>query len=176
MIVRASTDLDRDAIRDVHLAAFDASENRRVAKLATDLLGRDCTPRPLSLVAEIDGAVVGHVAFSPVILPGDSDSRGFILAPLGVRPDFQGRGAGSALVDAGIRQLTEDGIDILFVYGDPAYYGRFGFSAEAAPDLAAPCPLQFEFGWQALLLKPRNPGVSGGRIACVGPLGDPALW
>ena len=68
MHVRIATSLDRDDVRDVHLAAFAGSERQIVSKLAIDLLSEETTPQTISLVAEIKRTVVGHVAFSPVTL------------------------------------------------------------------------------------------------------------
>ncbi len=174
MVIRKATRQDRSQIRDLHLAAFDASENEAVAGLAAELLDDTSSPPTLSLVAESDDAVVGHVAFSPVGLAGDASFNGFLLGPLGVLPAFQGRGIGAQLVREGMQALSD--ADVLFVYGDPAYYGRFGFSAEAAAGLTAPYPLQFDFGWQALHQKPRNADSLRGEITCVAALNDPSLW
>ena len=176
MSIRVAASRDREQILELHRAAFDASENERVARLALELLDEDESPGSLSLVAESEGAVVGHIAFSPVGLSSDARFRGFLLGPLGVRPEFQARGIGSALVREGIRQLTDANIDVLLVYGDPAYYGRFGFSAEAAAGLAAPYPLQFDFGWQAMFLHPRDETSPRGEVTCVAALNDPSLW
>lgn len=176
MAIRRATGQDRSQIQELHRAAFDASENEIVARLAIELLDDDGSPPTLSLVAERDGAVVGHVAFSPVGLAGDPRFSGFLLGPLGVLPAFQGKGIGSQLVREGMRLVGTGDVDVLFVYGDPAYYGRFGFSAEAAEGFAPPYPLQFDFGWQALQLKLRNSRVAGGRVTCIDPLNDPALW
>ena len=59
---------DRADVRDVHLSAFDDDEREIVSKLAVNLLSEETTPQTISLVAEIEGAVVGHVAFSPVTI------------------------------------------------------------------------------------------------------------
>ena len=174
MVIRKATRQDLSQIRDLHLAAFYASENETVARLAVELLDDSSSPPTLSLVAESDDAVVGHVAFSPVGLAGDASFNGFLLGPLGVLPAFQGRGIGAQLVREGMQALSD--ADVLLVYGDPNYYGRFGFSAEAAAGLTAPYPLQFDFGWLALHRKPGSADLPRGAITCVDPLNDPALW
>jgi hypothetical protein len=75
-----------------------------------------------------------------------------LLGPLCAAPDRQGRGIGSALVQAGFERLRADGVTTVLVLGDPAYYGRFGF--EAGHDIAAPydLPPAYVAGWQALSL------------------------
>ena len=180
MHIRRATSLDRDDIRDVHLAAFAESEREIVAKLAIDLLSEETIPPTISLVAETEGAVAGHIAFSPVTTDNttrkNENLQGYILTPLGVKPDHQKRRIGSKLIESGIQQLSEMGVDILFVYGNPEYYNRFGFSADAAKGYAPPYQLQYPFGWQAIALNECTPKRSPMKIACVTSLCDPELW
>ncbi len=68
MHIRIATSLDCEAIREVHLSAFSKGENKIVSKLAIALLFENTTPQTISLVAEIEDTVVGHIAFSPVII------------------------------------------------------------------------------------------------------------
>lgn len=81
----------------------------------------------LSLVAEIEGEVVGHVAFSPVEI-SDGATGWFGLGPVAVREDLQRRGIGSALIRTGLARLEELGANGCILLGDPGYYHRFGFS------------------------------------------------
>ncbi len=127
MCVRIATSLDRDDVRSVHLSAFPEGERELVAKLALSLLTEETVPQTISLVAESDRTVVGHVAFSPVQIANNEKLQGYILAPLGVKPDYQKRRIGSKLIESGIQKLLKTGVNILFVYGDPKYYRRFGF-------------------------------------------------
>lgn len=174
--IRTATDDDRDHVRSVYLSAFPEGEREIVSNLALALLSADTTPNLLSLVAEAKGAVVGHVAFSPVTLSSNKSFRGYILAPLAVSPEWQKRGIGSQLVKDGIQQQLSMGVDIVFVYGDPKYYGRFGFSTKAAEPFEPPCTLQYPFGWQALAPEKVSMAEISGPITCVKELCDPALW
>ena len=174
--IRAATELDREAVRDVHLRAFPEGEGQMVARLAVDLLREQRSPEIVSLVAEIDGAVVGHIAFSPVTVENNEEWKGYILAPLGVKPEFQNQRIGSALIGRGIERLSGSGVQVLFVYGDPGYYGKFGFNADAASGYSPPFELQFPFGWQALRLNKEVFPESAVAISCVAALRDPALW
>ena len=132
MNIRIATSLDRDGINDVYSSAFPDSERELVSTLAVNLLSEDTSPQTLSYVAAIEGAVVGHVAFSPVTMESHENVQGYILAPLGVKPDFQKRGIGSTLIERGMHQFLGMGVHLLFVYGDPAFYGRYGFRADVA--------------------------------------------
>jgi len=176
MNIRTATNQDRDDVHRVYLCAFPEGESKIVSKLAIDLLSEKTTPQTISLVAETDGAIIGHIAFSPVIIDNNEIFQGYILAPLGVKPNYQKRRIGSKLIEHGILQLSVMGINVVFVYGDPKYYGRFGFSADAAYQYNTPYKLQYPFGWQAIVLNEcdiKKPPVA---ITCVTSLCDPKLW
>ena len=176
MHIRIATSLDRDDVREVHLCAFPKGEREIVSKLAVNLLFEETTPQTISLVAETGGAVVGHVAFSPVAIDNNENWQGYILAPLGVKPDYQNCHIGSKLIDRGMQQLFKLGVNILFVYGDPKYYSRFDFRADVADQYTPPYKLQYPFGWQAIALNDTNIAKSSIKIACVNSLCDPELW
>jgi len=176
MHIRVATSLDRDDIHDVHWSAFAEDEREIVSKLAVNLLSEEATPQIISLVAETEGIVAGHVAFSPVTVENNENFQGYILAPLGIKPDYQKRRIGSKLIERGMQQLTTMGVNTLFVYGDPKYYSKFGFSVDAAEQYIAPYKLQYPFGWQGIVLNECNTGKSPTKIACVTSLSDPTLW
>jgi len=116
---------DRPAIAEIVEAAFgQPDEARLVERLRADgdLL--------LELVSETDGQVDGHILLSR--LWADSSALYAALAPLAVRPGLQRTGVGSALTRASLEQAREFGVHGVIVLGHPAYYPRFGFSAEAA--------------------------------------------
>jgi putative acetyltransferase len=177
MHIRAATERDREDIRNVHLRAFPEEENRQVATLATELLDEQTQPETISLIAETaSGEIVGHIAFSPVTITDNNGWIGYILAPLGIKPDYQQKRIGAQLIETGLQQLTEMGVNTVMVYGDPKYYGRFGFNTEVVSRYSPPYPLQYPFGWQATNLTKEmliDPVV---QIACVEPLNDPGLW
>lgn len=176
MRVREATISDGDVIREIHLSAFDADEREIVAKLAVNLLSEDTTPPTIALVAETGGDVVGHVAFSPVTTDAADGHGIYVLAPLAVRPEHQGRGVGSLLVEDGKRRLSKMGVDLLLVYGDPEYYGRYGFSVAAAAGCIPPYEIEHHFGWQGVVLSERGIPGSTLQLVCVASLRDPALW
>ena len=176
MNIRIATTHDGDAIRQLYLSAFTEEENEVVATLAVELLDENSALPILSLVAEMEGAVVGHVAFSPIKIENQAAIQAYILAPLAVRPDVQKQRIGTAMVEYGMQKLSAMGVDLIFVYGAPEYYGRFGFSAEAAQGFSAPYPLQYPFGWQAIAI--RDCVIENGPHAtqCVQALCKPSLW
>jgi putative acetyltransferase len=129
--VRYAKPADHAAIAEVVSAAFGrADEADLVARLRAD---EDAL---FELVAEDDGAILGHIFFSR--LWADRTGLYGALAPLAVRPERQGQGLGSNLVRTSLECAREFGCQGLLVLGDPAYYGRFGFSADAAAQVIAP--------------------------------------
>ncbi|MFF4309337.1 GNAT family N-acetyltransferase [Streptomyces sp. NPDC001507] len=127
MDLREELPSDRQAVRDVHLQAF--GDHGLVVADLVDTLRDTITPQDgLSLVAEQDRQVVGHVMFTRSLL--DAPRRLVdvqVLSPLAVMPEFHKRGIGSALVRHGLEVLAERAVPLVFLEGDPGYYSRFGF-------------------------------------------------
>jgi putative acetyltransferase len=122
---------DRAAISAVHDNAFGGTAEAELVDALRrhgDLL--------ISLVARAD-TLIGHIAFSRLELP-ESPVRACALAPLAVVVEQQRQGIGAALVREGLRRLASSGEELVLVLGDPAYYGRFGFTAESAAGLQTP--------------------------------------
>lgn len=127
MNIRPEADRDLDAIRDINILAFqDHPHSQQTEHLIVEEL-RAADALVLSLVAELDGEVVGHIAFSAADI-GGSSADWFLLGPVAVHPAHQGAGIGSALVEAGLDELRSRGANGCALIGDPAFYNRFGFS------------------------------------------------
>jgi putative acetyltransferase len=126
MLIRAEEEKDRTAVHAVNASAF---ETLAEADLV-DALREQAQPI-VSLVAEDDGVVVGHIMFSPVSLSGHPELKVMGLAPMAVAPAHQRKGVGSALVRAGLERCKELGFSAVVVLGHPEYYPRFGFSPAA---------------------------------------------
>lgn len=172
MTIREAKPIDEDKIRGVHRAAFGDDED--IAGLAGELLHEAEFFGILHLVACEDEEPVGHIAFSPV--KSCAGGKDYLLAPLGVVPSHQKAGIGSKLVEEGIRMLKDRGAGFVLVYGDPDFYGRFGFEEDLAKLFQPEFKLSHPFGWQAL-----NPGggIPPGEpigIECVAPLNKPHYW
>ena len=121
-------------MRAIHEAAFGRPHEARLV----DRLRAVAHPS-LSLVAESQDRVVGHVFFSPVAIESERPAPPACgLAPLAVLPERQGEGVGAALVRAGLAECPALGWEVVFLLGSPAYYARFGFAA------AAPRGLRYE--------------------------------
>ena len=175
MQIREATLSDSESIRNVHFQAFDKSEAQMVSDFAVNLLNEKSPIKIISLVAIQNNEVVGHTAFSPVYFKDNSEHFAYILAPLAVSPKHQKNKIGSALVKYGLDTISNIGSFIVFVYGDPQYYSRFGFKTDLAKNFTPQHSLQYPEGWHALKL---NSSVfpEGGTIKCVDSLNDPNLW
>lgn len=134
MAIREEQPGDVEAIRALNAAAFEGDDEARLV----DAL-RAGGGLSLSLVAVDDGtgAIVGHVAFSPVVVtrPDGTCATGVGLAPMAVAPDRQRAGIGGALIAEGARRLAARGVPFCVVVGHPAYYPRHGFARASAHGL-----------------------------------------
>lgn len=170
-----------ESIKNLHLLAFGNPEGQMVSDLTANLLNENSSVEIISLVAledkedEENKDIIGHVIFSPVFLEKTKDHFAYILAPLGVTPELQKHGIGSSLVRHGLDVISKLGSFIVFVYGDPDYYSRFGFTTDFANDYIPPYPLQFPEGWQALKSGSAT-FPEGGTIRCMDSLNNPELW
>jgi putative acetyltransferase len=132
--IRPETEADREAVRRVHRLAFGQDEEANLV----DALRAGGYAR-VSLVAESDGRVVGHILFSDLPILTDAGTVPAVsLAPVAVLPDCQRQGVGSALVRRGLEACRDQGHRIALVLGHPTYYPRFGFSAKLAGPIASP--------------------------------------
>ncbi len=101
---------------------------RNEAELVNKLRKKEEFIPELALVAISTVRIVGHTLFFPVaIVSGDSLTKTLSLAPLAVHPDFQRRGIGSQLIEAGLKKAKRLGFVSVIVVGHPSYYPRFGF-------------------------------------------------
>jgi len=160
-VIRAATAADADAIDAVVRAAFAGTrfghqgEADLVRMLEADGDGL------VSLVAEIAGAVVGHVLFSRMDVEADGAALSAAgLAPVSVAPDRQGQGIGGALIHTGLNALRHQSVAMSFVLGHHAYYPRFGYSPELAARFASPFAGPH---FMAMMLDSNAPWPLGGR-------------
>ncbi len=126
MIIRKETVADIDKITEVTIAAFRTLpiSNHTEQFIINALRAADALT--ISLVAEIDGRIVGHIAFSPVTI-SDNSIGWYGLGPVSVLPDYHKQGIGKSLVNEGLSLLKELGGQGCALVGDPKFYQRFGF-------------------------------------------------
>lgn len=158
MNVRAERPEDRAAVRAVNLAAFDTAAEANLVDALRD------QARPIiSLVAEVDARVIGHIMFSPVTMDGHPELRLMGLAPMAVSPKHQNRGIGTALVRAGLQRCGELGFAAVVVLGHPGYYPRFGFQSSVRFGITC----EYDAPAEAFMVVELQPGCLHGATGTV---------
>jgi predicted N-acetyltransferase YhbS len=128
------------------------------------------------VVTAVDrGDIRGAIIFTPMHYPEDP-RRVYILSPVAVATDQQGKGLGQRLINHGLEMLRDAGVDVALTYGDPNFYSKVGFKQITEAEAQAPQTLQFPHGWLGQSLSQANLKPLIGPAQCVAPLDHPALW
>ena len=165
MTVRAATDSDRAAVLRTVEDAFGPDEGPRVASLVT-ALERAGHVRA-SLVAEVDGAVAGHVMLSRSWVDAEPALvEVVVLSPLSVAPAHQGEGIGTALLAAAVTEAERLGAPVVFLEGDPAYYSTRGWHPAGPLGFTKPSTRIPDAAFQAIVLAGHEEWMSGALVYC----------
>ncbi len=179
MEIRKSIESDRLNILDIHKKAFGEDEGSIIANLVDDLL-HDKTAMPLlSLVAIDRKKIIGHILYTKVTITGlEKPLKAQMLAPLAVHPEAQKKGVGQKLINEGLRQLKNLGVELVFVLGHPTYYPRCGFMPAGEKGFEAPYPIPDEHAdaWMVGELKENILGNISGKVQCARALNEPQHW
>lgn len=162
-IIRQENPGDYSGIRETNVMAFNKGKNEaRLVELIRD--SGQFIPN-LSLVAvKNDGMVIGHILFSIINLVTEQETVHTLgLAPMAVKPDYQGSGIGSSLVNEGLRVCKALGYKHLFVLGHPNFYPRFGFLPASHFGIEPPFPVPDEV-FMALEIKKGSLSKLQGKI------------
>ena len=161
LLIRPEREEDYPRITEINDRAFgQPGEGKLIERLR---LTENFIPE-LSLVAEQEGALAGHILFSRiVIVSGSAREPSIALAPMSVRPEWQKKGIGSQLVRDGLRRAKELGHGSVIVLGHPEYYPRFGFQPASRWDIRSP----FEAPDAAFLALELDPGALAGKSGVV---------
>lgn len=126
IVIRSEADADVDAITEVTIAAFKTLEiSNQTEQFIIEAL-RAAKALTVSLVADVDGRVIGHIAFSPVTI-SDGTPNWYGLGPVSVLPEYQGKGIGNALIKEGLSRLKDLNAQGCCLVGHPDYYRKVGF-------------------------------------------------
>jgi putative acetyltransferase len=166
MRIRRETEADHAAVAEVTAAAFGKEDEARLVEAIRAC--EEFVPE-LTLVAEEDSRIVGHVMFSYSAVEG-STTRLLQLSPLSVAPDRQNSGIGAALTREGLRLADERGEPLVLVLGHPSYYPRFGFRPASTLGLEAPNPDWPDEAFMAVPLSAYDPAIRG-RVTFAPPFG-----
>ena len=169
MRIRENIPDDAAALERLYSATFPDED---LLPLVSDLLDED--PSILSLVAIVDGVPVGHACFTGCAIAGTTN-RAMLLGPVAVAPAFHGQGIGSALIRDGFTRLRNANVIKVFVLGDPAYYGRFGFMPSTDVLPLYTLPKDWRGAWQFVSLSDPVEQLNG-ILSVPRPCCRPALW
>lgn len=162
--IRPEMPADYPAVAAVLLAAFPGPQE---ARLVEQLRRRPDFRPELSLVGETAGAVVGHILLTPIVIEAAAAGRpptpSLALAPVAVRPEWQGRGIGARLVEAGLAAARAAGAGSVILLGHPAYYPRFGFGPASRWGIRAPFEVPDD-AFMALELQPGALTAAAGTV------------
>lgn len=164
---------EKEIIKNIHLLAFGKEEGEETAALAESFLA---LPETLSFSAERGGKIVGNVLFTPFSFKDHPDKKCYLLAPIGVLPEYQkGHGVGKELMVSAIDHLKSNGTDAIFVLGVPSYYPRYGF---VPTNLQTPYPelLTIPEAWMVLELTSGIAKQLSGNTIAVDEFMIPELW
>jgi predicted N-acetyltransferase YhbS len=169
ILIRKETKEDYDQIREVIKSAFKAIKANEESdnefnewSLAEKIRNSEYYINDLSLVAVKDGAVVGHIMFTPVkIKGGEQDYASLDLAPVSVHTDFQNQGVGKLLVQSGIDRAKSLGYKSLIVMGHPKYYQAFGFQLASNWKIGLDADFNSKYLFALELVEGGLDGVSG---------------
>ena len=166
MLIRTEEESDRASVHAVNVSAFETSTEADLV----DVLREQARPI-VSLVAEDDGQVVGHIMFSPVTLCEHDDVKVTGLGPMAVAAGRQRKGIGARLVTAGLAQCRQMGFVAVVVLGHPGFYPRFGFCPSSRFGIDSEYDVPPEV-FMAMELQPGALSGKAGRVKYHAAFGD----
>ena len=153
--IRKENPSDQKWIVELTEKAFETLEisDHNEGRLVDNLRKASTFIEDLSLVAELNGQVVGHILFTPIrIEEGKEKFESLILAPVSVLPEFQKQGIGGQLIRAGHQKALELGFHSVILIGHPEYYPRFGYKPASKWGIKSPIPLPSDDVFMAIKL------------------------
>lgn len=149
-------------------------EGRLISQLVSDLLATTNAQDLQGFVATYENKIIACIFFSRLSLQNNANA--FILSPVAVDTGYQGRGIGQQLIAFGIQHLKEQGVDLVFTYGDPNFYSKVGFQAISEECVKAPLKLSYPEGWLGQSFNAASVGPIDGVTKCVEALNRQVYW
>ena len=151
------------------------AEGDLIGELVTALLADTPKDDIYTVAAEMDGTLVAACILTRLRFKNDNRCV-FLLAPVAVIPEHQGKGIGQQLISYGLDVMRKSDVNVVMTYGDPSFYSKVGFEWVAEVDAPPPYALQFTQGWQRVCLFGQPWSSLKGPSTCVGAFSNPALW
>ncbi|MFN3881360.1 MAG: GNAT family N-acetyltransferase [Nitrincola lacisaponensis] len=150
------------------------SEGKLIGHLVHELMNETETDDMFGFIATEQGQIVGCIFFTR--LSFGAPVKAFMLSPVAVDPGHQRRGVGQKLINFGIQHLREQGVGLIFTYGDPNYYSKVGFEHVPQEVAKAPFKLAHPEGWLGQSLDGGSLELPLGQAYCVEAFNDPQYW
>jgi len=171
-------DAEKPEIQDLFTQTFSdsegQSEGKLIGSLVLDLMNQTDDKDILGFIATENEQIVGCIFFTR--LSFDAPVEVFLLSPVAVHSNHQGKTIGQTLINFGLNQLKERGVKLVFTYGDPKFYSQVGFE-HVSEDLAkAPFALTQPEGWLCQSLDGSKIEVLSGSSRCVKAFNNPKIW
>ena len=178
MIGKATLGCDESAVRELFYDTFAHSEGADEGRIISDLaseLARQVSQRHASFfgLSNTDDALIAGAFTSS--LSNDRGINAKLMAPVAVHPDAQGHGLSRQLIEQ-IIDTESKNADVLVTYGDPSFYGRFGFRTISTAVVKPPYEVQYPEGWLAVHYTNKSASDLAGQYNCVEAFRDERLW
>ena len=169
---------DSEEIEKLFTKVFSESEGQSegllIGKLVHDLISSTDPKRLYGFIAKENGQIIGSIFFSSLMF--ESEVNAFILSPVAIHTDYQGQGIGQKLINFGINYLKDNGVGLVFTYGDPNFYKKVGFKPISEKVVKAPLKLKYPAGWLCQSLVGNEIEPIAGNSYCVDALNHPEYW
>ena len=150
------------------------SEGLLIGSLAYDMMTSTDAQELYGFIAIENKEIIGSIFFTR--LKFEYEVNAFILSPVAIHTDYQGKGIGQKLIHYGIKHLKESGVTLVFTYGDPEFYSKVGFKLITEQLVKAPFKLTYPEGWLAQSLVSDEIEPILGKSYCVEALNKPEYW
>lgn len=169
---------DSSAIESLFVSVFTESEGESqgllIGNLAKELIAETDERDLYGFVVVDGGQIIGSIFFSRLTFESDIDV--FILAPVAIHSDHQGKGIGQGLINHGLSAIKDQGVRLVITYGDPRFYSKVGFRPLSQDVVRPPIELSQPEGWLGQPLAGDSIEAIPGSCSCVRALNNPAYW
>ena len=178
MIRQALDKSKQKAVAELFASVFTSSEGdkegRLIGKLSSELASNINNEETICFGVYKNESLIGSIFFTR--LQFNEPTQVYMLAPVAVSTEHQGKGIGQALINYGLNELKKRFVNVAVTYGDPSFYSRVGFQALSENVIQAPLKLSMPFGWLGQSLTGEPIPTINDRPICVKEFNDPAYW
>lgn len=169
---------NQDEVTDLFASVFTSSEGEKEGKLignlASKLSSKIDNQEIVCLGTSENESLIGAIFFTRLRV--NESIQVYMLAPVAVSTEHQGKGIGQALINYGLDELKNRSVDVAITYGDPSFYSKVGFEALSENVIQAPLELSMPVGWLGQSLTEEQIPVIKERPECVSEFNDPVYW